>query len=631
MIFVILIAAAFLCNHVMAFAAMNAVPSTAKVLVNGTARSFEAYSINESNYFKLDDLAISLKGDGKGFDVYWDKTQNALCIIKNKPYSGTNEEISTGDGTVKNAQEVNQKVIVGDEQMYFKAYTIGSNTYFKLQDIMQIIDIQVVWNNKKETIVVDASMAYGDAPKPLSGFVICVDPGHGNSSNKEKEAIAPNSNLLKAGFVSGTSGSVYTEAEVNLSVGLMLKEKLIAQGATVIMTREGAEATLSNVGRAKLANDANADLAIRIHCDGSTSSQAMGMSMLVPGKEYVSEDLVNASYKIGEVMLNKVIEQTGASSRGIVTRNDLTGFNWSMVPSVLLEMGFMTNPQEDALLGSVQYQEKIADGITEAILGLYQTQINQVAVPELPPIEDVSIEQFSTEVSPTATIEAERILNERINAYYEKTLGISFEEAKWKVKMDMDKPEFTEARILSQEELQSISVVVNKRNRVTDDYIPNDLVNITNRVALRSEAKEAFDRMVSDAQIEGYRITPLSGFRTTDYQRNLYNRYLKRDSFANVETYSARAGFSEHHTGLAIDVGGANYNMSTFSSSREYPWVVENSYKYGFIIRYQPNESNITGYMSEPWHLRYVGTEIARVVDIEGIKTLEEYVGKYVR
>ena len=151
-------------------------------------------------------------------------------------------------------------------------------------------------------------------------------------------------------------------------VGLKLEEKLLEKGAQVIMTRREAECELSNVGRAQFANDAGADLVVRLHADGSDNPAVSGMSMLIPTDDYISdEELIAKSRRAGEIILGQAALSTGAQNRGLSPRSDMTGFNWSTVPVVLLEMGFMTNSDEDALLSTEEYREKIVDGIVNGL------------------------------------------------------------------------------------------------------------------------------------------------------------------------------------------------------------------------------------------------------------------------
>lgn len=206
------------------------------------------------------------------------------------------------------------------------------------------------------------------AESGLVGKTICVDAGHGIFSKGRKEPVAPGSSEMKAAFVSGTAGATCTEEQLNLKVALKLEKALTDAGARVVMTRRTAECELSNVDRAKLANDEKADLAIRLHADGSENKGISGMSMLVPSGKYIKDaELIEKSRKAGEAVLSAAVEATGAKNRGIVEHSDMTGFNWSEVPVILLEMGFMTNAEDDKLLVQEEYQDKIVSGIVKGV------------------------------------------------------------------------------------------------------------------------------------------------------------------------------------------------------------------------------------------------------------------------
>lgn len=204
---------------------------------------------------------------------------------------------------------------------------------------------------------------------PLDGKVICVDPGHEVTDLRVQEPIHPYSQETKEAFVGGTAGKNQTEEQLNLSVGLQLQTLLQDQGAIVIMTRTTHESDMTSYKRALLANEKNADLCIRIHADGSTDSSVYGMSMLVPsGEQLATQDIIEPSFTAGECVLEATIASTGAKNNGIVERSDLTGFNFSKVPTILIEMGFMSNPEEDALMETEDYQQKLAQGMCDGII-----------------------------------------------------------------------------------------------------------------------------------------------------------------------------------------------------------------------------------------------------------------------
>jgi len=208
--------------------------------------------------------------------------------------------------------------------------------------------------------------------KPLEGLTICIDAGHGKTtkSNNKKEPIAPGSKIMKAATASGTSG-VYTkisEESLNLTVSMKLKKALSEQGAKIIMIRETSKCDLTNVERTKLWNSSGADLTIRIHANGINDSKVSGVLMMIPGDKYIKDkEILENSARAGQYILDGVLKNTKAKSRGTIKSTELTGFNWSEIPVLLLEMGFMTNPQEDKLLNSDAYQNKIVLGIVEGL------------------------------------------------------------------------------------------------------------------------------------------------------------------------------------------------------------------------------------------------------------------------
>ena len=188
-------------------------------------------------------------------------------------------------------------------------------------------------------------------------------------------------------------------------------------------------------------------------------------------------------------------------------------------------------------------------------------------------------------------------------------------------------------------------ILVNKTHPLSKKYYPNDLVKIYRCVEsvgtdeihqMRAEAAEHLNEMFDAAEKDGIDIKLRNGFRPYDYQKKLYGKYVKKEGKEKADTYSARPGFSEHQTGLACDLGGKteDYALSSdFGKTKEGKWVAKHAHEYGFIIRYTDGKTNasgeqmpgkITGYIFEPWHIRYVGEEHAKAIYEQGI-TLEEY------
>jgi N-acetylmuramoyl-L-alanine amidase len=213
------------------------------------------------------------------------------------------------------------------------------------------------------------------AEKVLAGVKIGVDAGHQGKGNSAQEPVAPGSNETKAKVTSGTQGRVTGVAEhtVNLNVALLLEQKLLDLGAEVIMVRRTEDVDISNVERATMMNEAGADLVVRIHADGSENTSVKGASMLVPSAP--GTDGINGeSQEAGAIILEEFISVTGAKSLGVVKRQDLSGFNWSTVPAVLIELGYMTNEEEDKLLVTPEYQKLCAEGLARGVVKWRQSR-----------------------------------------------------------------------------------------------------------------------------------------------------------------------------------------------------------------------------------------------------------------
>lgn len=183
---------------------------------------------------------------------------------------------------------------------------------------------------------------------------------------------------------------------------------------------------------------------------------------------------------------------------------------------------------------------------------------------------------------------------------------------------------------------ESIAVLVNKEFALPDDYTPTDLVypdvrftfkeKIEKRM-MRKEAAKALEEMFAGAEEDGVYLAGVSAYRSHSRQTTVFNQYVAKDGEEKAKTYSAVPGHSEHETGLAIDVSGSDGKCAAedcFGGTKEADWLADHAPEYGFIIRYPDGQESITGYKYEPWHLRFVGKEIAANIAERGI-TLEEY------
>ncbi|HET6352268.1 MAG TPA: N-acetylmuramoyl-L-alanine amidase [Coriobacteriia bacterium] len=230
-------------------------------------------------------------------------------------------------------------------------------------------DTVVVLSAVKGVKASSTSTTGGPAPVD-DGLVVVIDPGHQQRSDSKPEPIGPKSHKTKVGVSGGTTGAAtkLAEYEVALQISMNLKERLEAAGVKVIMTRTTNDVRLTNSQRAKVANDARADLFVRVHCDGSPEAKDSGISTLYPASNKWTKPIVARSKTAASAVQAHLIESTGAIDRGLSARGDLTGFNYSKVPAILVESGFMSNPVEDRLLASPHYQDKLAEGMAEGIL-----------------------------------------------------------------------------------------------------------------------------------------------------------------------------------------------------------------------------------------------------------------------
>lgn len=213
------------------------------------------------------------------------------------------------------------------------------------------------------------------------------------------------------------------------------------------------------------------------------------------------------------------------------------------------------------------------------------------------------------------------ILKEKYN--YEDTVTF--------VNAYLDKDYYSNDIPLSKDKASKLDVIVNKYYKLDKDYEPEDLTVINSKFAsgtqkLRKEAADKFEEMASDMLKENLKIYAGSTYRSYSYQEGLYNRYVKKDGFKEAETYSARAGYSEHQLGLAVDIVNGKWNYLS-EGDKEYTWLVNNSYKYGFILRYPHESEYITGYVFEDWHFRYLGIDLATKV-YESKLTYDEYIAR---
>ena len=224
-------------------------------------------------------------------------------------------------------------------------------------------------NLYKASSLISKGIKVDDKKKIEKDILICIDPGHQEKGDSNSEPVAPGSYVKKARVSSGATGVATKKPEyiLNLEASTVLKHILEGKGYKVIMTRESHDVNISNSERAIFANNNKADMVVRVHADSLNNPGKTGASILIPAKESkyttaIYEDSQNCANLISSKM-----KEAGIKVNGVFERGDLTGFNWSQVPVVLVEMGFLSNYTEDQMMSNPEYQTKLMQAISDGL------------------------------------------------------------------------------------------------------------------------------------------------------------------------------------------------------------------------------------------------------------------------
>ena len=253
----------------------------------------------------------------------------------------------------------------------------GGNRYFVLAG-KNLWEITGTPRTEEEIAPELATPTPTEAPVP-NGQKIAIDPGHQAQGDSEQEPVGPGSDQTKAKVASGTHGdtSGLNEYELNLAVSLKLRDELAARGYEVYMIRETNEVNISNRERAEMAAASGADILIRIHANGSADTSVQGALTMAPstGNPYVGS-LALECQKLSQDIIDAFCASTGAASQGVYITDEMSGINWSTIPVTIVEMGYMTNPDEDLRMASGEYQDLMVQGIANGVDSYFAGQSN---------------------------------------------------------------------------------------------------------------------------------------------------------------------------------------------------------------------------------------------------------------